>query len=165
MFSRATQFVFKSKASHSLFPSFLPKGSYSFKSSNKPPILLRQTKSEHSRRFWRNVALVSVPFVISGGYYLYHLEAVPVTKRKRFIATSIEYEKKVGDKTFSQIKQQYASKSLPDVHPASVKVKQIGMKLVQTSSVLRKRGYRWKFIVVDDPRVVNAFVLPRYFVC
>jgi hypothetical protein len=165
MFSRLAFSAFRSNYPHCFLRSLLssPSKHFASSSSNRFDIIRRKTDSEQTRRFWKLAGLVSVSICISGAYYVYHIEEVPVSKRKRFIVTSIQSEKQLGDQSYSKLKQQYAQKSFPDTHPTTLKVKQIGMKLVHTSSTLKSRGYKWKFIVVDDPNVVNAFVVPRFF--
>ena len=96
--------------------------------------------------------------------YYHNQEIVPVSNRKRFIFTSLEQEKKLGNGTYKALKEEYARLTLPEDCPSSQRVRRVGLKLGSSSRTLKERKYLWKFLVVDNKDVANAFVLPKYFV-
>ncbi len=70
-----------------------------------------------------------VPVV--GSLYLYFKfqDLAPLTERRRWLATSAEYEKRMGDQNYQQLLMQYKSRILPNDHPATRSVKRIGNRI------------------------------------
>jgi predicted Zn-dependent protease len=55
---------------------------------------------------------------------------------------------------------------LPEWDPRTVRVRRVMERLIPFSGLVEEEGEKWEVYVVDDPRMVNAFVLPggRVFV-
>ena len=53
-------------------------------------------------------------------YSYYHfIEEVPLSKRKRWIATTTKYERELGDQEYKNLVKGYANQILPPSHPVS----------------------------------------------
>eukprot|EP00980_Cylindrotheca_fusiformis_P009088 scaffold1965_cov110-Cylindrotheca_fusiformis.AAC.11 len=110
-------------------------------------------------------ALAATP--VLGGVYLYfkYLEEVPLTKRKRWIATSAEWEQQLGNQEYQNLKRQFRGKTLPKDHRASTTVHRVGMRIAKAAEDFSKQ-YELG-IPLDNPTFTvvrseqaNAFVLP-----
>lgn len=129
----------------------------------------------------RNVP--NVVWVVAGGsgaYYVYHIETTE-TGRYRFMDTSEETERQMGDAAAKEILQQYAGAILPDNHPTTKYVRRVADRILHASgldtathggggmqsvsdqwgSSDRKKGVDWKVRVIKDDSTKNAFVLPN----
>ena len=100
------------------------------------------------------------------GYYAF-LEEAPLTKRKRWIATSPAYEGQLGDQEYKQLLQQFRSNVLPPQHRASQTVQRVGGRLVGAAQVFTQAHPTanlspspFTFTVVRSD-MANAFVLPN----
>jgi metalloendopeptidase OMA1, mitochondrial len=103
------------------------------------------------------------------GLYTYYafLDEVPLTKRKRWIATTPQFEEHIGDQQYQQLLQQYKGKILPESHRASVTVKRVGGRIAKASEKFvaderlkfaSKSPYSYTVVRSDE---ANAFVLPN----
>lgn len=108
---------------------------------------------------WRNYR-PAVVAVGAGGtvFYVYNLEETPVTHRRRFNYISPDIEKAGSSSALQQILEQYRSKILPTNHPYTQTVARIVERLLPSAHGLG--GNEWQVFVIDDPEMVNAFVLP-----
>lgn len=108
---------------------------------------------------WRNYR---TPILVAGaggsGVYVYNLEEVPVTHRRRFNIISPETEKSVGVQAYNQTLQQYQGKILPPDHPYTQMVGRVVERLLPATGGLA--GEEWRVHVVDSPDEQNAFVMP-----
>eukprot|EP01113_Clastostelium_recurvatum_P018926 TRINITY_DN2230_c0_g1_i4.p1 TRINITY_DN2230_c0_g1~~TRINITY_DN2230_c0_g1_i4.p1 ORF type:complete len:390 (+),score=82.52 TRINITY_DN2230_c0_g1_i4:106-1170(+) len=104
--------------------------------------------------------LVGMP-VVGGGYYLTHLDTVPISGRRRMIDVSPETEKVMGEHAWQEIKEQYKSHILPASSAYSQMVRRVAGPLIEASGL---KDLDWEFIVVEEPQA-NAFVLPGGKVC
>jgi len=111
------------------------------------------------------IALASLP-VVGGGYLYYkYLDEVPLTKRKRWIATSAQWENQMGDQEYLKLKQQYMNQVLPKEHRASVTVHRVGSRIAKAAQAFSKEyGEHSTFIqptfTIVRSDEANAFVLP-----
>ena len=98
--------------------------------------------------------------------YYYFQDEMPFTKRKRLLATSIEWEKKAGDEQYKRLLQQYKGKILPPAHRASVTVERVGDRIAMAAQKFAKEhnvktyGNKYTYTVVRSD-MANAFVLPN----
>jgi predicted Zn-dependent protease len=99
------------------------------------------------------------------GYYAC-LDEVPLTKRKRFLATSAEFERSLGDQQYKGLLQQYKGKVLPQSHRASVTVHRVGSRIATVTQDFCKQhnlnhmaNTPFTYTVVRSDQA-NAFVLP-----
>jgi len=70
------------------------------------------------------------------GYFAF-LDEVPVTGRKRWIATSPEWEQQMGDREYRQLLRQFSGNPkfqvLPPTHPASRTVERVGSRIASSA--------------------------------
>src|SRR5438093_435771 len=80
--------------------------------------------------------------------------AAPYTRRSQLILISAEEENKLGARAFQQV----LSKSHVDGRePVNGPVEAVGQRLAR---VAERPDYKWRFVVIDDPKQQNAFCLP-----
>lgn len=110
-------------------------------------------------RFYYHVAGIGGTM---GGVYVYNLEEVPVSHRRRFNIVGKEKEKEAGQMMYQQTMQQYGNQILPAYHPKSRMVRRVLDRLIPHSGL---QDEDWEVHVIDDP-MKNAFVIPggRVFV-
>jgi metalloendopeptidase OMA1, mitochondrial len=94
----------------------------------------------------------------SGVVYVYNLEEVPITGRRRFNIISTEMEKKIRGGDYQQVLQAFRGRILPAEHPYTRMVANVVERLLPSTKDLA--GDEWKVHVVDDPQQQNAFVMP-----
>ena len=101
---------------------------------------------------------------IFGCCYYAFLDEAPVTKRRRWIATSPEWERQLGDREYQQLLRQYRGKILTSDHPASKTVHRVGRRIADASVNLAQKynlpsapPYTYTIVRSDQ---ANAFVLP-----
>jgi predicted Zn-dependent protease len=72
---------------------------------------------------------------VAGSVYLYYkyLDQVPLTQRNRWIATSAQWERQLGDQEYRQLLQQFQGQVLPKDHRASITVQRVGNRIYQAS--------------------------------
>jgi predicted Zn-dependent protease len=79
---------------------------------------------------------------------------VPYTNRSQLILVSQRDENALGAQAFTQV----VAKSRIDQSPALNRdVVEVGERLAR---VANRPDFQWKFVVIDDPKQVNAFCLP-----
>src|SRR5207237_8625231 len=80
--------------------------------------------------------------------------APPYTRRSQLILISAEEENELGARAFQQV----LSKSHVDGRePVNGPVEAVGQRLAR---VAERPDYKWRFVVIDDPKQQNAFCLP-----
>ncbi|KAF3938148.1 hypothetical protein ABW19_dt0200024 [Dactylella cylindrospora] len=94
---------------------------------------------------------------LGGSFYLYHLEEVPISGRRRFNVISPNFEKQLGDSQYQLIQEQYRNQILPDRDPRVKQVKRVLQRLIPHSGL--PDDYEWKVTVIESPET-NAFVIP-----
>lgn len=95
-------------------------------------------------------------------YYLYesHVEACPVTGRRRFVALTPEQVKKIGRQEFKTLLSGFQENIVPERHPVYDKVAKVANRILRGNRDLRQIYDKdWTVTVVEDP-MKNAFVLP-----
>lgn len=100
--------------------------------------------------------------------YSYFQSEAPFTKRKRLLATSLEWERRQGEIQYRQLLKQYSSDILPPNHRASVTVKRVGSRITSAAGNILSSGKYSKesigppytYTVVESNQA-NAFVLPN----
>jgi len=100
--------------------------------------------------------------------YFAFLEEVPLTHRKRWIATSPQWEQQLGRQEYQKMLQEFRNRGqvLPPNHRASVTVQRVGSNLAQAAQQfahdhnlpISKSPYTYTVIRSD---MANAFVLPE----
>lgn len=110
---------------------------------------------------WRNYR-TPITIVGAGGttFYVVNLEQVPITGRRRFNVISPETERSmVAEGAYKETIQQFRGKILSTDHPYTQLVARIVERLLPSAHGL-DGGEDWQVHVIDDPNMVNAFVLP-----
>ncbi len=90
--------------------------------------------------------------------YVYNLEPVPITGRRRFNILSPETEKSIMEGGYPQLLQELKGKILPAEHPYTRMVANVVERLLP--SVKELAGDEWRVHVINDPKQKNAFVMP-----
>ncbi|KAJ2960304.1 hypothetical protein NQZ79_g4343 [Umbelopsis isabellina] len=106
-----------------------------------------------SKRFWITTGTGTVIF---GGYYVTHLETVPISGRTRFMDITPRQEEAMAKQAYAEVMNQYGHRLLPPNHRLSIFVTKVAKRIVQVSGM---DDLKWEFHVIDSPEK-NAFVLP-----
>lgn len=106
--------------------------------------------------FYRDVGIITAG---TGGVYVYNLEQVPVSGRRRFNIISPGMEESLGKATVDQVKEQYQGQFLSDHDPRARQVKKVLERLVPFAEGEGLKGMDWEVHVIDSPEQ-NAFVAP-----
>lgn len=106
--------------------------------------------------FYRDVGIVTAG---AGGFYVYNLEQVPVSGRRRFNIISAEMEESLGKATVDQVKEEYKGKFLSDFDPRVRQVKKVLNRLLPYAEGEGLKDLDWEVHVIDSPEQ-NAFVAP-----
>jgi hypothetical protein len=106
--------------------------------------------------FYRDVGLITAG---AGGVYVFNLEQVPVSGRRRFNIISPGLEEMMGKTTVDQVKEEYRGRFLPDGDPRVRQVKRVLERLLPYAEGEGLKGMDWEVHVIDSPEQ-NAFVAP-----
>jgi len=79
---------------------------------------------------------------------------VEYTGRKSFIIVSESDEIALGERAFSEV---VAEEKLSNDREKVEMLNRVGSRIAKVSG---KTNYKWEFILIDDPKTVNAFALP-----
>lgn len=114
-------------------------------------------RESHVHRNPRRLAVSVVLMTgLAGVYYVTHLDTVPVTGRRRFLAVTPAQEEALGESGFQQLLLQFKGQILPPSHPWSRRIEAIGRRIVAVSPL---HDRPWTFHVIDS-EMANCFVLP-----
>jgi hypothetical protein len=111
--------------------------------------------------------------------YVYNLETVPISGRRRFNVYSAESERRLGEQTYHDLLREMKGDILPVNHPSVVQVKRVLRRLVEGLAKLEDEGHLteggdaaavsargwsdgldgWEVHVVASDQA-NAFVIP-----
>jgi len=156
-------------------------------SSKRPPSTLRQSFSRQGldRRSRKNsyhqdgrsdlpplvwIAMFGVPAAGVTYLYIHFLDRVPLTQRQRWIATSPEWERQLGDQEYHELLRQFRGQVLPSDHRASVTVQRVGNRIYRATQAFCKEqeGLQDSLCASSKPtftvirsETANAFVLPN----
>jgi predicted Zn-dependent protease len=106
--------------------------------------------------FYRDVGIMTAG---AGGIYVFNLEQVPVSGRRRFNIIPPSLEESLGKSTVDQVKEQYQGQFLSDHDPRVRKVKQVLERLLPFAEGEGLKDLDWEVHVIDSPEQ-NAFVAP-----
>lgn len=125
----------------------------------------RQGRSDIPRYFL--MGTIGLPVAGLTYLYIHYLDRVPLTQRQRWIATSPEFERQLGDQEYQQLLHQFRGQILPPTHRASVTVQRVGQRIYQASlnfcqehALAKSMSAPPTFTVVRSD-MANAFVLPN----
>ena len=137
-----------------------PASQYPFNGGRRPQYN-RFDRARQIRYLWQTSPLFrSSVLILSGGsgvFYVYNLETVPISGRRRFNCISEDWEKQQSQGAFRQVMREYRNQILPPNHPDSRLVERVMGRLIPASG-LGSEG--WEVRVIGDLRQKNAFVLP-----
>ena len=85
------------------------------------------------RYFW--IGGFGIPLAGLTYLYVHYLDRVPLTQRQRWIATSPEWERQLGDEEYRMLLRQFHGQILPPDHRASVTVRRVGARIYQAAQV------------------------------
>jgi predicted Zn-dependent protease len=106
--------------------------------------------------FFRDVGIISVG---TGGVYVYNLEEVPVSGRRRFNIISPGIEEALGKSSVEQVREEYKGMILPEHDGRVVQVKRVLERLLPYAEGEGLKDLNWEVTVIDSPEQ-NAFVAP-----
>jgi hypothetical protein len=106
--------------------------------------------------FYRDVGIITAG---AGGVYLFNIEEVPVSGRRRFNIISPGLEEMLGKATVDQVKEQYQGQFLADSDPRVRQVQRVLERLLPYAEGEGLKGMDWEVHVIDSPEQ-NAFVAP-----
>ena len=100
-----------------------------------------------------------VGIVVIGGviFYVYNLETVPISGRRRFNWISQEQEEKLAAGEYEQQLRELKGRLLPQGHPYVQLCARVVNRLVQANGL---GDQKWTLHVVQDDSQTNAFVMP-----
>jgi predicted Zn-dependent protease len=143
------------------------------RSKKRPPLLSGSAPRSGPSFAFRGIpAYIWMPAVGLTGSMMYsyfsHLEEVPLTKRKRWIATSEEMEQMLGDEEYKKLLIQFRGNILPAQHPAAVTVERVGSRIANASRIFAAQNPKsttiasapYTYTVIRSDQA-NAFVLPN----
>lgn len=111
------------------------------------------------------------------GFWLYYafMDEVPLTKRKRWIATSKQWECKLGHQEYNNLLKLYRKDILPSDHRASITLHRVGNRIADAATIFANQHNSVKTTTTNNSKqapatpytytvvrsdVANAFVLP-----
>lgn len=106
--------------------------------------------------FYRDVGLITAG---AGGVYVFNLETVPVSGRRRFNIISPSLEEMMGKASVDQVREEYRGRILPEYDPRVQRVRRVLQRLLPYAEGEGLRDLDWEVTVIDSPEE-NAFVAP-----
>ncbi|XP_048127080.1 mitochondrial metalloendopeptidase OMA1 isoform X2 [Rhodamnia argentea] len=112
-------------------------------------------KPRGPRRWFRNPRNVLIVVLVGSGVfitvYFGNLEEVPYTKRRHFVLLSRDWERRLGETQFQQIKASFKGKILPPIHPESVRVRLIAKDIIEALQRGLRHEQVWQDISYASP--------------
>lgn len=103
--------------------------------------------------FYRHVGGITVT---AAGFYVYNLDEVPISHRRRFNVISENFEEQIASQLGEETKAQYRGRLLSQRDPRHQMVQRVLSRLIPQTGLHDKQ---WEVHVIDDPQK-NAFVVP-----
>ncbi|KAF3166010.1 hypothetical protein TWF788_000623 [Orbilia oligospora] len=94
---------------------------------------------------------------LTGGFYVYNLEEVPISGRRRFNIISEDFLQSLSPDKNQEILSKYQGQILPESDPRSKQVRRVLEKLAPNSGL--PPDYNWEATVIESDEA-NAFVIP-----
>ncbi len=92
--------------------------------------------------------------------YSAYLDVVPITGRKRWIVTSPNWERQMGDQEYHHLMKQFRQDILPSTHRASVTVQRVGQRIATASISFAQQH---NFVTDSSIAVTNNMMTPYTF--
>lgn len=106
--------------------------------------------------FYRDIGFLSAGVA---GLYVYNIEEVPVSGRRRFNIVPPAIEEAMGKSTVEQVRQEFQGRILPDYDPRVRQVQKVLDRLLPYVEGEGLKNLNWEVAVIDSPEE-NAFVAP-----
>ncbi|PSN74112.1 hypothetical protein BS50DRAFT_642291 [Corynespora cassiicola Philippines] len=106
--------------------------------------------------FYRDVGIITAG---AAGVFVWNLEEVPISGRRRFNIVSAELEASLGKSSVDEVKQQYQGRFLPEYDSRVIRVKKVLDRLIPFAEAAGLHDTNWEVNVIDSPEQ-NAFVVP-----
>ncbi|RVD85767.1 uncharacterized protein DFL_004074 [Arthrobotrys flagrans] len=94
---------------------------------------------------------------LTGSFYVYNLEEVPISGRRRFNIISEDFLQSLSEDKHKEILEQYQGRILPENDPRSIQVRRVLGRLAPNSGL--PSDYNWQATVIESDET-NAFVIP-----
>ncbi|EGX51875.1 hypothetical protein AOL_s00043g609 [Orbilia oligospora ATCC 24927] len=94
---------------------------------------------------------------LTGGFYVYNLEEVPISGRRRFNIISEDFLQSLSEDKNQEILSKYQGQILPESDPRFKQVRRVLEKLAPNSGL--PSDYNWEATVIESDEA-NAFVIP-----
>ena len=141
-------------ASYQRFPNRDPR------QQRRPESLLEKVRG-YVIHIWNNYRKTSVGTIGGlGFFYVYNLEKVPMTGRRRFNCVPASLEEWLGEGNYRALLSDYRGRMLPQDHPNVVVVKRVLDRLLPAVEKVMGKKTDWRVHVINDPKTENAFVIP-----
>lgn len=124
-------------------PSLIPRPSPRY--SNNYQRFRQSQPFYQSKRLWVTVGTGTVLF---GGYYVTHLEKVPISGRTRFMDITPRQEEAMAKQAYAEVMNHYGNRILSKNHPYTRFVTRVAKRLIQVSGM---EDLNWEFYVIDSP--------------
>ena len=101
-------------------------------------------------------------FLLSFGIYGYesHIEEVPITKRRRFVALTKGQMEQISTREFEEQLKENQADILPTNNTSYRRIARVAQRIIAANKDLGEISKKeWTITVIDDPQK-NAFVLP-----
>ncbi|KAI5821043.1 peptidase family M48-domain-containing protein [Pyronema omphalodes] len=111
-------------------------------------------------QLWGNPNFKKVVGVGAAGavtFYVYNLETVPVSGRRRFNVVGVESEMQLSQQMYEETIRQFQDRILPANHPTTRRVRKVLERLIPSSGL---QDLDWEVHVIADNSIKNAFVIP-----
>ena len=94
-------------------------------------------------------------------YYETHSQETPITKRKRFVTINAEQLGELSNIEFLTVCNEYFDKILHTDHPSYQRISKVVQRILQANKTLPEIYTKtWTITVLNEPTILNAFVLP-----
>ncbi|XP_046917247.2 metalloendopeptidase OMA1, mitochondrial [Dermatophagoides farinae] len=114
--------------------------------------------AKHKLKFLSLFILLSLSLLY---YYESHLQETPITQRKRFIAFTPEQFRLLNRIELETKLNEFSNRLLPGDHSTTRRVAKVVKQLIEANRDIKHIDeHDWTVSVIDDPKIMNAFVLP-----
>lgn len=99
-------------------------------------------------------------------YYFLNLVTCPITGRQKFIIINNTQLKEISGLSFDSLIESHGKQVLPLGHPAYKQATRVVKKLLNANKdYTDKKELDFQITIIDDPSIINAFVLPDGRIC
>jgi len=118
--------------------------------------------SRTKEKKWKIASGYILSSVFAYSYYVSHLEKTPITGRERFVSISPKQIQKLSDIEFKMLCENYKDQIVKTSHPVYSHVAEVVNRLLKANKDIPQVFTKtWTITVLDEPKTINAFVLPN----